>query len=246
MVGAQSQARSSGDSIAAASVHDAARMTVRVAGSRVELTAQPKAVGRKPQTWETSLYPLGLRRGYSRSWATKNPIAKFLDEDNGERGRDPAGQLFEFAAQSVGARIVSALGQALIEGRLILSAAEMSRSSEEARDVSADDLAGAQLDLVSERVAWSDPRLPSLHKAWVRRAAKPTRPPDPSGGQSFREADLALVEGMREMIDARRAKNVSDAAAQVAPRAKALGTLDSVEVRLRRLYAAEYPTRPRR
>ncbi len=72
------------------------------------------------------------------------------------------------------------------------------------------------------------------------------RPPiDKSGGQSFAGADAALVEEMRSLIEQGTAKNVSDAARQVAAKAKRLGGIESTIERLRRAYGQKYPTRKR-
>jgi hypothetical protein len=70
-------------------------------------------------------------------------------------------------------------------------------------------------------------------------------PIDKSGGQSFKAADAALVEEMRSLITQGRAKNVSDAARQVAAKAMGLGSTDSIVERLRRAYGVKYPTRKR-
>ena len=66
-----------------------------------------------------------------------------------------------------------------------------------------------------------------------------------SGGQSFADFDAPFIEEMRELFISKKAKSVYVAASIVAPRAKSLGTLDSVVDRLRKAYGRKYPTRPR-
>jgi hypothetical protein len=68
---------------------------------------------------------------------------------------------------------------------------------------------------------------------------------DRSGGQSFETDDLPLIEEMRSLIAQGKAKNASDSARQVAPKAKRLGDIESAVERLRRAYGREYPTRKR-
>jgi hypothetical protein len=69
--------------------------------------------------------------------------------------------------------------------------------------------------------------------------------PEKSGGQSFAAEDAALVEEMRALIKAGKAKNASAAAIAVVSKAKKLGSDDSAVERLRRAYGRKYPTRKR-
>jgi hypothetical protein len=89
---------------------------------------------------------------------------------------------------------------------------------------------------------YSEIKLPrdALKQVW------PETIPDKSGGQSFTAADDALIEEMRAMIQNGKAKNVTDAARVVAPKARRLGSLDSAVERLQRRYGRKHPTRQRR
>jgi hypothetical protein len=69
--------------------------------------------------------------------------------------------------------------------------------------------------------------------------------PDESGGQSFKAEDAVLVEEMRALIKAGKAKGAGAAALRVVSKAKKLGSDDSAVERLRRAYGRKYPTRKR-
>jgi hypothetical protein len=79
----------------------------------------------------------------------------------------------------------------------------------------------------------------SIHVAYT------AAPIDKSGGQSFEAADAQSIKEMRSLITQGRAKNVSEAARQIAPTAMGRGSTDSIVERLRRAYGGEYPTRKR-
>lgn len=63
--------------------------------------------------------------------------------------------------------------------------------------------------------------------------------------RSFLESDTPLLEEMNELIVRGEVKSVEDAANQVAPRAKRLGSLESAVQRLQRRFGAKYPQRKR-
>jgi len=69
---------------------------------------------------------------------------------------------------------------------------------------------------------------------------------DKSGGQSFAGRDNPLIEEMRALILAKKAKSAHAAAAMVVDKAPRLGSEESAIERLKRAYGRRYPLRQRR
>lgn len=221
--------------------HDARRLAIRIDGLVAELSVRELNETHAPASFNAPLFRAGLSPLCFPEWEKENPFGRFLADPTRERWCEQSRALFEFAAYEAGKRIMAALQRSLTGGQLILTGAPMLDPFAEAQDIAAHRIPDALLLLAANQVKWTTPGAPTLAHVTIRRAIAP--PPDRSGGQSFVAFDQPFVEEMREMILNRKAKNVSAAASLVAHKAKALGEIDSVIVRLRARYREKYPTR---
>ncbi len=232
-----------GNQVAPLAARDASGLTISIDGLTAELSVLELDETHEPVSIRAPLFRVGLSPPYFPEWKKENPFTRFFADPTRERWREQSRALFEFAAYEAGKRVMAALQRSLTGGQLILTGAPMLDPFAEAQDLPAHRIPNALLLLAANQVKWATPGTPALANVTIRRAIAPPR--DRSGGQSFVAFDDPFVEEMREMILSRKAKNVSAAASLVAHKAKALGEIDSVIVRLRARYREKYPTRPK-
>ena len=253
LTGVESAAAVSNERIAALPAIDAARVSVMVAGLKVELTLADDAAIGKPVVKRSRLFASGISSAFYPAWTRANPIgnfiaskAKVISADRQDVLDLAVTDLLHFAADKVSARIMAAVRERLADGRWLASGVLASDLTGARLDLATNRARDAHIDISSGRASWPAPIREVLLDVEIRRAAVET-PPRPLT-QSFAEEDDKLVEEMRQLILNGQAMSAIEAARMVAHKARRKemrkgregDNLDSVVERLRRRYGAKY------
>lgn len=236
MWGSESGPAHAPDPIAAPSLVGAVDLQVRFEG--LDVTMLVPDMNPEPR----SLFNHWLGAEYNPRWRHENPIDAFLRGRPDRIDQEDLRRLFLFVVDEISRKISNTLRLALENGQLVASGLESNSLTAERHDIPPPRLQHATISIRSGVV--SGPLLAQQIDVRVRRAIPV--PVDRSGGQSFAADDAILIEEMHQLRNSGDAKSVLAAATIVAPKAKRLGELPSAVERLRKAYAAKYPTRPKR